>query len=122
MQMVVRAYPLPGGRKELVDFAAAVSQKHAGELAEMYRRHGADHESWHLQEISGESWVICCTRLNDAAEAARSYGAATEEFDTWFKSEVLRLCGVDPNKTPLGPPSTQVFAWTDGANVGTFEV
>jgi hypothetical protein len=121
MQMVVRAYPLPAGRKELVEFAAAVSTQHAARLAEMYRRHGADHESWHLQEIAGSSWVICCTRLKDAAGAADSYGAATEEFDSWFKKEVLRLCGVDPNKTPLGPESTQIFSWSDGAGVGTFD-
>lgn len=33
----------------------------------------------------------------------------------WFKNQVLSLTGVDPKKTPLGPPTTQVFSWSSQA-------
>ena len=51
--------------------------------------------------------------IDNPAETAPRYASASEEFHAWFKSQVLHLSGVDPNVTPLGPPTTQVFAWSD---------
>ena len=28
-----------------------------------------------------------------------------------FKAEVCRMSGVDPNVTPLGPPTQEMFRW-----------
>ena len=110
MAMVVRAYPI---RKveELLRFRDTVVNERAVDTDSFYRRHGVTHESWHLQDINGSPWVICCTDVSDRAAAAESYSASEQEFDLWFKEQVLRLSGVDPNKTPFGLPSEQVFYW-----------
>jgi hypothetical protein len=117
MPMVVRAYPLHVSPAELDAFAIALARQHAKDTDAFYRRFGVQHESWHLQDFAGVPWVICCTQLREPAAAAESYGRSSEAFDTWFKQQVLKLTGVDPNETPLGPASRQVFSWTDPGTV-----
>ena len=65
-----------------------------------------------MQDTASGPWVIAVTELGDPVEAARSYADATQEFHVWFKSQVQSLTGVDPNESPLGPPTTQVFSWS----------
>jgi hypothetical protein len=48
-------------------------------------------------------------------EAGARYAASSDEFAAWFKRRVLELSGVDLNNAPLGPPTRQVFAWSDPA-------
>jgi hypothetical protein len=55
-------------------------------------------------------------RLDDRGRSGRSGTTLCQcigEFDTWFKAQILRITGVDPSKTPLGPPTAQVFSWSD---------
>jgi hypothetical protein len=44
-----------------------------------------------------------------APERVQEYAETNEPFAAWFKQRVIDVTGVDPNKTPLGPPSDQVF-------------
>ena len=111
MQHVVRAFPLRASREALEAFAAQLKGRRAGDAAAFYRRYGVVDESWHLQETPIGPWVVAVTMLADADEAAPRYAQASEEFEAWFKAEVLALTGIDPNVAPLGPPSTQVFRW-----------
>ena len=115
MQQVVRAFPLHASRAALESFAAQLDGQRSAEAAQFYRHYGVTRESWHLQETPNGPWVIAITELHDPAEAAPRYADATEEFHVWFKSQVLSLTGVDPNTTPLGPPTTQIFSWSDAA-------
>ena len=112
MQNVVRAFPLRASREALEAFAAQLKGRRAGEASSFYRRYGVVDESWHVQETPIGPWVIAVTVIADAAEAAPRYAQSTEEFEAWFKAEVLALTGIDPNVTPLGPPTTQVFRWS----------
>ena len=57
---------------------------------------------------------LAVTVIADAAEAAPRYAQSTEELEAWFKAEVMALTGIDPNETPLGPPTTEVFRWSAG--------
>jgi hypothetical protein len=54
--------------------------------------------------------------LADPSEAAQRYADATEAFHVWFKSQILSLTGVDPNITPLGPPTKELFSWSTRAS------
>jgi hypothetical protein len=117
MAMVVRAYPLRAGMHALKEFGQSLLAGRRKETDDFFRRHGVSHESWHVQRLGDEDWVICCTQLRDKRATEESYGASTHEFDTWFKSQVLELCGIDPNATPLGLPSEQVFSWDDAKRV-----
>ncbi|HTS22501.1 MAG TPA: hypothetical protein VMN79_11920 [Casimicrobiaceae bacterium] len=111
MSLVVRAFPLRSSVAELHAFASELTGARAAEAERFYRHYGADHESWHLQQTPNGPWVIAVTSLADPVEAAPRYAGATEAFHVWFKNQVLSLTGVDPNKAPLGPPTTQIFAW-----------
>ena len=113
MAMVVRAYPLQAGLDALKDFGQSLLATRRKETDDFFRRHGVSHESWHAQTIGETTWIICCTQLRDRRTTEESYGGSREEFDTWFKEQVIALTGVDPNDTPLGLPSEPVFCWDD---------
>lgn len=113
MPMLVRAFPLQKPLAELQAFAASLRAERRLDAAAFYRQFGVTHESWHVQQTPTGSWVISVTKLDDAAEAAPRYAASSKEFDAWFKDQVRSLCGVDPDAQPLGPPTTEVFAWSD---------
>ena len=113
MPLVVRAFPLRSTRAAVESFAAQLKGARSAEAAQFYRHYGASHESWHLQDTPSGPWVIAVTALRDPQEAAPRYASASEEFHVWFKDQVLSLTGVDPNKAPLGPPTTEIFSWSD---------
>ena len=113
MAFVVRAYPLRAGMADLRGFGEALLGNRPKETDKIFRSHGVSHESWHAQQIGSAVWIICCTQLQDRAEVEASYGGSKVDFDLWFKEQVKALTGIDPNETPLGMPSEQVFCWDD---------
>jgi hypothetical protein len=115
MPSVVRAFPLRASRSELENFAAALKGDRSADADRFYRNYGITHESWHLQDTPHGPWVIAVSEIRDPAESAPRYAQATEEFHVWFKSRVLSLSGVDPTSMPLGPPTHEIFSWTDAA-------
>jgi hypothetical protein len=116
MPHVVRAFPLRAPVADLQAFAQALAGPRAADAARFYRRYGVERESWHLQHTDRGPWVIAVTELADPTAAAPRYAEATEAFHLWFKAQVERLTGVDPNIAPLGPPTKEVFVWTDRAS------
>jgi hypothetical protein len=114
MPLLVRAFPLQTSVANLKEFAQELTSRSV-ETDAFYRKYGVTHESWHVQETPNGPWVIGVAKLENPSEAGARYAASAEEFDAWFKGRVLQLSGVDLNKAPLGPPTTQVFAWSDRA-------
>jgi hypothetical protein len=57
--------------------------------------------------------VIGLTRVDSPEESAPRFANSTAEFDSWFKSQIKHVSGVDPNQQPLGPPTRQIFEWSD---------
>jgi hypothetical protein len=112
MPLLVRAFPLLTPVEALKKFAQELTSR-GSETEAFYRKYGVTHESWHVQETPNGPWVIGVAKIENPTEAGARYAASSDEFDGWFKSQVLRLSGVDLNKAPLGPPTTQVFAWSD---------
>ena len=107
--LVVRAYPL-GDRAELDKF---IGELHAQpeKTRNFYERHGVE-EAWFLQDTENGAIVIAVLATDDPEGVARSFGESTDPFDVWFKRRVIEVSGVDPNETPLGPPSEQIFRFT----------
>lgn len=112
MTLVVRAFPLRGSMSDLAAFASQLKGARAKEASQFYRHYGVEYESWHLQETANGPWVIAVTTVENPDEAAPRYADATEGFHVWFKSQILALTGVDPNDTPLGPPTEEIFSWS----------
>ena len=115
MSLLVRSFPLQGPMAEFDAFVAALKGPRAREAAAFYQEHGIAHESWHLQQTPHGPWVIVVSMIRDPAASAPKYALASDQFASWFKSQVLTLSGVDPTRSPLGPPTTEVFHWSANA-------
>ena len=112
MQLIVRAFPvLPGKTEEMRQFAAAMRSTRAADAADFHRRIGVARESWHLQSTPAGDWVIGVTQIPEKPidTAAREYAASQHAFDRWFKEQVRLVTGIDPETTPLGPPTECIF-------------
>lgn len=107
--LVVRAYPLRD-RPELEKFIGELRSK-PEETRSFYDRHSAE-EAWFLQNTEDGPLVIAVLAVDDPGRAAKTYGESTDPFDVWFKQRVIEVSGVDPNKTPLGPPSEEIFQFS----------
>ena len=115
MAFVVRAYPLIRPDADLQKFVSALAADNRANTDLFYRTYAVAHESVYVQETPQGRLLIVVTILKDDLEAAPRYQAADQKFHAWFKDQVFFLTGVDPNVTPLGPTSTQVFSWSDAA-------
>ena len=112
MDHLIRAFPiLPGKLGAFRAFAEEMCARRT-EADAFYSSYGIVRESWHLQQLPGGTYVICCTDIEDLRAAAPVYAAATAPFETWFKQQVLELTGVDANEQPEGPPAEPLFEWS----------
>jgi hypothetical protein len=112
MERVVRAFPiLPGQERAAEDFARQLATTRAAEADGFYRKFGIAHESWFAQHTAQGMTVIAVTEFGarTAETAADEYAQSTEPFEQWFKSQVLKVSGIDPSIAPLGPPTVCVF-------------
>lgn len=112
MQLLVRAFAVLAGKEmQLRQFAHEIQTARSGAVAAFYQRLGVDRESWHLQETPHGSWVICVTQISERAieAAGQQYAASQLDFDRWFKHQVMLVSGVNPDTTPLGPPTQCIF-------------
>jgi len=121
MSYVVRAFPLIRPVAELHAFLSELRDARREDTDRFYRQYGITHESAYLQETASGKILIVVTVVEDRHEAAPRYQAASDEFQSWFKAQVLYLSGVDPNVTPLGPPTSEVFSWPPASSVSRAE-
>ena len=113
MPLSIRAFPLHDHfEADLTEFASTLAGPRKHETNAFYETYGIHRETWALQRIGGEPWVIGVTQIEgDLNVAAARYAAADDPFSRWFKDKVRALSTVDPNVEPLGPPSRVVFDW-----------
>jgi hypothetical protein len=109
---IVRAFPVVAPVEELEGFLAELAGARRADTQAFYRRYGISHESAYVQQTAHGPIVIVVTVLDeDHQQAAARYQATTAGFEEWFKGNIRRLTGVDPDRQPLGPPSATVFAF-----------
>ena len=101
-----RIYPTRS-RETVIEFANELRAR-SNETRAFYEGFGVPREVWFLQDTNEEPIVIGVTALGQP-ERVQEYAETTEPFAAWFKQRVIDVTGVDPNVTPLGPPSEQVF-------------
>jgi hypothetical protein len=114
VQRVVRAFPvLPGKEHKVREFAQELAAR-GGEAGDFYGQFGVCHESWHLQETATGPWIIGVTEIRrmPVSAAAQQYKVSERPFDRWFKDQVREISGVNPDDTPLGPPTECIFNWS----------
>lgn len=108
VRLVVRAYPVKS-REALVDFANELQSKRATEMRRFYDGFQVERETWHLQDTPKGPMAIAVAALGNPEDTGQAFAESEDPFAVWFKQKVEETTGVDPNKTPLGPPSEQVF-------------
>ena len=109
MTLVVRAFPVNCDRAAVEELVAEM-HKRGDETRRFYNTFSVRREAWFWQDSVHCPMVIGVTEVGAPVEqVAESFAKSTEEFASWFKQRVQEVTGVDPNVTPLGPPSEQVF-------------
>ena len=113
MPLLIRAFPLHDHfEAELTEFATLLAGPRRAEADAFYKAYGIHRETWALQRIAGEPWVIAATEIEGDLEAvAARYAADDDAFARWFKGKVQALSTVNPDVEPLGPPARVVFDW-----------
>ena len=107
MSLVVRAFPVRS-RRAAEEFAHELHAR-AEETRRFFKMFHAT-ESWFFQDTPHGPMVIGVTDLHEHVEkTANEYQQSQDPFAAWFKKRVEEISGVDPNKTPLGPPSELIF-------------
>jgi len=111
MSRIVRAFPVLN-ESEFREFVQEVNGARSGDAADFYQRHGVTRETVHWQQTPTGPWIIVVTEVADVEEAASQYAASEKPYDRWFKGQIHRLTGINPDLEPLGPPTEQIFEWS----------
>jgi hypothetical protein len=106
--ITISARIYPARSREAVEQFAGELRARSEETRSFYEGFGVPREAWFLQETANGPVIIGVTALGDP-ERVQEYAKTKESFAAWFKQRVIDVTGVDPNVTPLGPPSEQVF-------------
>ncbi len=115
MALVVRAFPAHS-RKAAEEFARELKER-PEETRRFYTGFNVRSESWFVQETEHGTLVIGVTDIAGSVEkTAQAYQESDETFASWFKQRVCDISGVDPNVTPLGPPTEMIFEFHDHAS------
>ena len=101
-----RIYPARS-REAVMEFAGELQSRQT-ETSAFYEHFEVPREVWFLQDTDRGPVVIGVTAMT-SPKRALDYADTKESFASWFKQRVIDVTGVDPNVTPLGPPSEQVF-------------
>lgn len=112
MSIVLRSFPIRA-KDQLQSFVNALNGERKSESDSFYRSYEVSHESWHIQDTPSGPWVICLTIVDNPTDAAPRYAKSTGEFESWFKSQVMQVTGINLNVEPLGPPTELIYAWSD---------
>jgi hypothetical protein len=104
MEYALFSLPIGSGKSDaarrfLVDLEGPRKQAYA----ESERRLGITKELWAIQNTPGGDVFVVFFQGDDIAGAVGQFVASQDEFDQWFKSQVLDVTGVDINHLPPGP-------------------
>ncbi len=106
MENALFALPIQSGK---TDTARAFLQQLEGERKSQYavseRKLGITKEVWAIQESPMGALFVVFFHAPDIGGALRQFVGSQDEFDQWFKKQVMDTTGVDLNVPPPGPLS-----------------
>jgi hypothetical protein len=106
MENALFALPIQSGK---TDAARAFLQQLEGERKSQYaaseKRLGITKEVWAIQESPVGALFVVFFHAPDIGGAVGQFVASKDDFDLWFKKQVLDTTGVDLNIPPPGPLS-----------------
>lgn len=112
MEQACFALPILTGK---TDDARAFMRELGGpgkaQFATSEQRLGIIKESWFLQRtFQGDLFIVYIEGL-DLGKSLKSFAESTEQFDQWFKDQVLDITGADLNNPPEKPLSELLFSY-----------
>lgn len=96
------------------DAARVLSKELSGPRAEAFNesqaRCGITEETWALQQTpAGTFWLVFFK--GDVEKAFTNLATSEEDYEKWFRAQILEICGVDLAQPPAGPPPENIFEW-----------
>jgi hypothetical protein len=109
MEQVCFALPvLPGKTADARTFLSALDNSRKAEFDRSERRIGIVKESWFLQHLQHGDVLIGYMESPNFSDSLQKFAQSRDDFDLWFKSQMLEVTGVDLNNPPPGPLSEQL--------------
>jgi hypothetical protein len=106
MDQTLFALPILSGQSEAARaFLTELEGPRKGQYATSEQRLGLTKEVWAIQSTpQGDLYVVYFAGENIGA-AFGKFATSQDEFDVWFKGQVLATTGADLNTPPPGPMS-----------------
>lgn len=103
MAMMAIAIPIaPGQMAHFEKFIGQLNGERKSEFTASRKRLGVRERTFHQHTPAGD-FVVVTLEGDDPAGAFAKFGAGTDPFTTWFRSEVSAIHGVDLAAPPPGP-------------------
>lgn len=112
MPTFMGAFPVLEGKEDEVRKFAEEVRGRMEEYNASQQRGGTTREEWALQTTPMGSLVLVRFEAKDPEAAFATLAQSTDGFDTWFKSRVLAISGVDLGAPPDDAPPEIIFDWT----------
>jgi hypothetical protein len=104
-------FPIQAGKEEDARaFAAETSGARRTDYEAHLTRVGITRETWALQETPMGSLMVVYFE-GDVEKAFTDLATDDSEYMTWFRAQVLDICGVDLTAPPEGPPPAVLIDW-----------
>ena len=113
MAHFVRLMPiLPGRENEARAFSDQLLKERRDETDAFYARYGIRNETWSLQDSPMGLIGIVCTDIDDLATGLQMFAQSSHPFDTWYRSRIRDITGMDMSQGVDGDPAAeQIFEW-----------
>lgn len=96
---------LPGQENTAHAFLDELEHQRKEQYAASEQRIGITKEVWAIQQMPQGSNYVVYFEGEDIPRAFQQFAASRDEFDQWFKGQLLATSGVDLNSPPPGPMS-----------------
>ncbi|MBO0703008.1 MAG: hypothetical protein J2P38_08760 [Candidatus Dormibacteraeota bacterium] len=108
----------PGKSDQLRSFAGEVLGTRRAAFEESEQRVGIAREGWYLQASAMGDLMIIWVEADDPGAALAGFIQSQDTFDTWFKTQLLDITGVDLNDAPADVPEV-LMDWSATARVAS---
>jgi hypothetical protein len=101
MEQMCFVFPaLPGMTDDARRFLWEMGHDREAEYDRSQRRIGITHEVWYLSTLPDGDYVIVYMRGEDLARSLAILAQSDDEFDRWFKQQLLAVAGIDLDDAP----------------------
>ena len=116
MDHICMALPLVAGKTaDARTFLKQLDTTRRAEFDRSEQRLGISRELWYLASLPSGDHLIAYMEARDFGSALQSFVASRDEFDLWFKAQMLAVTGVDLNNPPEGLAPAELLSHYEAA-------